>query len=183
MKIKIAVFFAAWITIASTFANAQTILSLSGKVIGADNKPLDGAAVYLLKGQDSVLVKTALADASGLYSFRVKPGAYRLSVSMMGYQAYKSGLLQLEQDKVLEPVILQASGRALKEVNVIAQRPFVQQKIDRTIISPEALISNAGSTALEVLEKAPGKGQLGNWSWMYNFDVKKDSTQAVQHPQ
>jgi hypothetical protein len=31
--------------------------------------------------------------------------------------------------------------------------------------------------------KAPGKGQLGNWSWMYNFDVQKDSTQAVQHPQ
>jgi hypothetical protein len=156
MKIKIAAFFAAWITIASNFANAQSMLSLSGKVIGADNRPLDGAAVYLLKGQDSVLIKTALADASGLYSFRVKPGAYKLSVTMMGYRGYKSGVLQLEQDKAMEPVILQMLGTALKEVNVSAQRPFVQQKIDRTIISPEALISNSGSTALEVLEKAPG---------------------------
>jgi bla regulator protein BlaR1 len=31
--------------------------------------------------------------------------------------------------------------------------------------------------------KAPGKGQLGNWSWMYNFDVQTNSTPAVQPPQ
>lgn len=30
---------------------------------------------------------------------------------------------------------------------------------------------------------APGKGQLGNWSWMYNFDVQTDSKPAVQPPQ
>ncbi|WP_114939130.1 TonB-dependent receptor [Mucilaginibacter endophyticus] len=157
MKIKIAAFLVAWITIVPTFASAQNIaVNLSGKVTGADNKPLDGAAIYLLNGRDSALVKTALADASGAYSFKVKPGVYKLSVTMMGYKRYQSGILQLEQDKAMEPIILQMAGTALKEVSVSAQRPFVQQKIDRTIISPEALISNSGSTALEVLEKAPG---------------------------
>ncbi|HTG57314.1 MAG TPA: outer membrane beta-barrel family protein [Niabella sp.] len=37
-----------------------------------------------------------------------------------------------------------------------ATRPFIQKKIDRVIVNPDALISNAGTTALDVLEKAPG---------------------------
>ncbi len=157
MKLKIVAILAAWITIAPTFLFAQSIFTLSGKVTGADNQPLDGATVYLFKSQDSTLVKTALANTTGLYQFELlKAGSYKLSVSMVGYQTCKSAVFQLDQDRVLEPVILQTSGTALKEVSVSAQRPFVQQKIDRTVISPEALISNAGSTALDVLEKSPG---------------------------
>ena len=60
MKLKIAAFLAAWLSIASTFVNAQ---SISGKVTDTGQKPLDGASIYLMK--DSTLVKTALADVSG----------------------------------------------------------------------------------------------------------------------
>ena len=136
MKLKIVAILAAWITITPTFLFAQSIFTLSGKVTGADNQPLDGATVYLFKAQDSTLVKTALANTTGLYQFELlKAGSYKLSVSMVGYQTYKSAAFQLDQDRVLEPVILQTSGTALKEVSVSAQRPFVQQKIDRTVIS------------------------------------------------
>lgn len=34
--------------------------------------------------------------------------------------------------------------------------PFVEKRIDRTVINPDALITNAGSSTLEVLEKSPG---------------------------
>lgn len=52
-------------------------------------------------------------------------------------------------DTIKKPVLL-------KEVSVTAQKRFVENKIDRTVINVNALISNVGSNALEVLAKAPG---------------------------
>lgn len=149
MKLKFAAFLAAWLSIASIFVNAQ---SISGKVADSGQKPLDGANVYLMK--DSVLVKTALADAGGAFSFALlKPGKYRINITMMGFASYKSGLLKPDTTLL---VSMQPTGKQLKEVVITSQKQFVEQKIDRTVVNVDALISNAGSTAMDVLEKSPG---------------------------
>lgn len=44
----------------------------------------------------------------------------------------------------------------LKEVTVQAKKPFVEYRADKTVINVENSIVASGSTALEVLEKAPG---------------------------
>lgn len=44
----------------------------------------------------------------------------------------------------------------LKPATVTAHRPLVEHLIDRTIINADALISSAGSTVLDLLEKSPG---------------------------
>jgi hypothetical protein len=41
-------------------------------------------------------------------------------------------------------------------VKVEVKRPFIERKIDRTVVNVDASITNAGTTALEVLEKSPG---------------------------
>ena len=41
-------------------------------------------------------------------------------------------------------------------VTVVAKRPLVEQKIDRTVVNVEASATNVGASALEVLEKSPG---------------------------
>jgi len=149
MKLKIAAFLVAWLSSASVIVNAQTI---SGKITDNSQKPLDGAGIYLM--QDSAIVKTALADASGAFSFaQIKPGTYRINITMMGFKGYKSGLLK--PDTILL-VSMQPTGKQLKEVVITSQKQFVEQKIDRTVVNVDALISNAGSTAMDVLEKSPG---------------------------
>lgn len=149
MKLKIAAFLAAWLSIASAFVNAQ---SISGKVTDSGQKPLDGASIYLM--QDSALVKTALADAGGAFSFaQLKPGKYYLNITMIGFANYKSGLLKPDTTLI---VSMKPTGKQLKEVVITAQKQFVEQKIDRTVVNVDALISNAGSTAMDVLEKSPG---------------------------
>jgi hypothetical protein len=157
MKLKIVAFTVAWIAFVSTFANAQSNFTLNGKLIASDSKSLDGATIYLLKAGDSTVVKTAIADGNGAYQFqKITSGSYKLTVMLMGYQTYKGATFALDQDKINQPITLQATTTTLSQVSITAQRPFVQQKIDRTVVNPEALISNAGGTALEVLEKAPG---------------------------
>jgi hypothetical protein len=157
MKLRIAALIAVWISIAPILAHAQSTYLLSGKVTGTEQKALDGATVYLLKAQDSTLIKSALTDALGNFAFpRQAAGDYRLSVTMMGHITAKIGPFSLSADLKLADIVLTDANKQLQEVTVTAARPFVEQKIDRTVVNPEALISNAGSTALDVLEKAPG---------------------------
>jgi len=157
MKLKITAFLAAWLTIASTFVYAQQSFKITGKITGVDSKPLEGATVYLKRAADSVLIKTELADASGNFVFNnQKPGDYRLTITMVGYASYKSDVFQLNADKSLPVISLVQAGTALKEVTVSSQKPLIEHKIDRTVVNVDALLTAAGSTALDVLEKAPG---------------------------
>lgn len=157
MKLKLTAFLAAWLLFAPILLFAQGTLHISGNLTGSDRRLVNGATVYLLKAQDSSLVKTAISDANGSYQLsQLTPGAYKLSVSCVGYQPYHSAVFQLQRDTVMSLITLPVSGKQLSEVQVSAARPFIEQKIDRTVVNPEALISNTGGTALDVLEKAPG---------------------------
>lgn len=44
----------------------------------------------------------------------------------------------------------------LREVKVVGRRKLIEQKIDRTVVNVDASATNAGTSALEVLEKSPG---------------------------
>ena len=157
MKLKITAFFAAWLTIVSTFVHAQQGFKITGKITGADSKPLEGATIYLKRAADFVLIKTELADASGSFTFNnQKSGEYRLMITMVGYAAYKSDVFQLIGDKQLPVIALIQTGTALKEVTISSQKPLIEHKIDRTVVNVDAMLTAAGSNALDVLEKAPG---------------------------
>jgi hypothetical protein len=51
---------------------------------------------------------------------------------------------------------MKQEANLLKSISVTAKKPFIEQKIDRTVMNVDALISNSGVSALEVLENAPG---------------------------
>jgi len=146
------------ITFSTAIAFAQNGLKITGSINGTDGKPVDGATIYLLKASDSTVVKTALSNADGSYILAgLKTGSYKLSVVMIGFANYKSAEFQVaDQDMTLPGIVLQPKGRSLKEVAITSVKPFVEHQIDRTVVNADALISNAGSTALDVLEKAPG---------------------------
>ena len=52
--------------------------------------------------------------------------------------------------------ILPFQSQQLKEVKVVAKKKLVEQKIDKMVINVDAAITNAGTTAMDVLEKSPG---------------------------
>lgn len=156
MKFLIAAFLAAWICFAPAFA--QTNLKISGKITDADGKALDGATIYLKRAADSVLVKSALAEADGRFVLTgLKPGSYKLAIALMSYANYRNDTIKLnDQDLIMPEIRLKATGKALKEVVITSAKPFVEHQIDRTVVNVDALISNAGSSAMDVLEKSPG---------------------------
>lgn len=145
-----------WIAIAS---NAQqNSPELQGKVINKQ-QPVESAIVSLLLAKDSSVVKTTLADKSGLYRFQqVGSGKYLLQANMVGFEKAYSGPFEWNGSatKMLPDIHLIAKASGLAEVTVSSKKPLIEQKADRTIVNVEASPTNAGATAMEILEKSPG---------------------------
>lgn len=145
-----------WIAIDS---NAQqNNPELQGKVINKQ-QPVESAMVSLLLARDSSVVKTALADKSGMYRFQqVGSGKYLLLANMVGFEKAYSGPFEWNGSatKMLPDIQLMAKANGLAEVTVSTKKPLIEQKADRTIVNVEASSTNAGATAMEILEKSPG---------------------------
>ncbi len=135
---------------------AQSKHQLRGKLV-INNNPVSGISVYLLRSVDGSLVKLELSGADGGFLFEgIASGKYRVAITDMMVAAYRSADIELDKDLDLGTITLTARTTALKEVSVRSVKPFIQQQYDRTVINVEGSITAAGSTALEILQRAPG---------------------------
>jgi iron complex outermembrane recepter protein len=131
---------------------------ISGRILGSDNKPMEFVTVTLHRAKDSVLVKGAITEQNGSYEFSpVKNGTYFVLAAQVGLKKQNSGPLSiLDNSLTVNDLQLIEETKTLGAVTVIAQKPFIEHQIDKTVVNVENSIIAAGSTALEVLEKAPG---------------------------
>jgi hypothetical protein len=134
--------------------------TISGKITDSLQRPLEGATILLATGVKDVPVKSALTDDKGIFVLeKIKPGTYKLIVSMTGFDRYRDTAVTIsEEQKTIDAgnIKLVKLSAILKDVTITAQRPPVERKIDRTVVNADAMISAAGSTALDVLERSPG---------------------------
>ena len=138
-------------------------IPFEGKIDGmvtSLQKPIESATISVLKSKDSLVVKMAVSDKSGQFLVEnVKPGKYVLSVQALGHKKYYGPTFEITSSSSnysAKTIELQIASKELTGVTVISQKPLIEQKIDRTILNVDASITNAGSSALEVLEKSPG---------------------------
>lgn len=154
-------YLSAMIIYVSTYINtasAQEKQSFTLKgILNSDNAKVDGIDVHLVKGADKSLVKIEYSNADGAFIFeKIPSGDYMIITQSMGFEKYSSAVINLNKDIDLGKINLKAIAKKLNEVTVTATRPFIQQQYDKTVINVENSISAVGSTALEVLAKAPG---------------------------
>lgn len=133
---------------------------ISGIVTNADKKPVESATIQLLKAENKALVKAAITDKSGNFSFdKIAEGKYIISISAVSFAKKMSDVVEItaaKPDIAMASIELSSQSKSMEGVTVTAQKPFIEQKLDRTVVNVEASPSNAGATALEVLEKSPG---------------------------
>lgn len=138
---------------------AQNSGRLSGN-LSYGGKAIESASVSLLKAQDSSLVKAAISDKIGDFVFENIPfGNYLLTINSIGYQRFYSAPLSLNQNNpaiALGRLSLEPQIGSLGEVTVTSKKPFLEMKADKMVVNVDASPSNAGNTALEVLERSPG---------------------------
>jgi hypothetical protein len=151
--------FSVWlIGLLSISASAQALLT--GSVRTPDHQGVPFANLLLLQAKDSALVKGMVTSESGDYRLEnLREGHYLLLATMVGYgKTYSSPFTVAADGKAYQvsPLVLLPETQRLKGVTVVARRPLYEQQPDRMIVNVANSIIASGSTALEVLEKAPG---------------------------
>lgn len=125
-----------------------------------EQSALDNVTVELRRAGDSALIKTTLSDKEGRAEFEnVREGSYFLKASMVNYRIFFSSTVSIGPDRLLVEIptmVLEKSAGQLGTVTVTARKPFIQKLSDRIVVNVENSIVNAGSSAMDVLERSPG---------------------------
>ena len=155
--LKISVFLFVLIA-SSVIALAQG--SITGSVRDAQKNPLALSTVTLVAAGDSFKVMAMKADLMGNFKFsNVSDGNYQVEITMVGFKKKVSDSIvvdSLHRSIELESLYVDVEAKEMAQVLVVAKKNLIEQRIDRTVVNVENSILAGGSTALEILEKAPG---------------------------
>jgi hypothetical protein len=128
--------------------------SLSGKIVDAENKPVDYFNMVLSVPGDSSVI-TSAAFTNGTFTFKnLTAKKYVLKITSFGFAALKQTIEVNGNNTVLPTIVLQPI--TMKEVTVTARRPTIQSKADRTIVSVEGSILANALNGNDMLQKTPG---------------------------
>lgn len=156
---KLSLIILATLTSFDVFAQTNPKANITGIIIDENKKPADYVTVVLFKASDSSIVKTAFTDQNGAFGFAVNAkGDYFFKASSMGYKTLKSKIQMLGDNQKIDfgSAQLTSTSQNLKEVTVAGNVPLVERKMDRTVMNVASSSIASGSTALELLQKAPG---------------------------
>jgi outer membrane receptor protein involved in Fe transport len=133
--------------------------NVSGSLLDEQGKPMMYATASLLNAQDSTIVKGAISNEQGVYSFEhIKQGRYVIKATTVGYQKAVSQPITVASNRsVTVPELkMQPNAHNLNTVNVTAAKPLIERKIDRTVVNVANSPLAAGNSAMDILERAPG---------------------------
>lgn len=134
--------------------------SITGKLTTEEGEPIPFANVLVLTSLDTTLVKGALSSESGEFELdKINNGTYIVRYSVVGFKTYHSPVFELsssQASKNFGTVVMDEDAQQLAEVTIQAEKQLYQQEIDRTVVNVQSSILTKGSSALQVLERAPG---------------------------
>lgn len=138
-------------------AGAMTA-SVTGRVLDG-SVPTEFMNVLLVTAADSQVVKLELADESGVFVFsNLPPADYFVRTSGIGYADTPHPVFTLTtgQELTLPDYNLKGSGTTLETVEVIARKPFLEQKAGMLVVNVDQSITGQGGSVLDMLRKVPG---------------------------
>lgn len=141
---------------------AQTVgqAKVSGLLQDEHAKPVDYTSVSLLAAKDSSVVQGTLSTETGAYTFEhIKPGAYLVSASAVGYnKAISTVFMVSDTAKIVAVPVLQIKTalHSLNTVVITASKPLIERRLDRTVMNVAGSVLATGNNAMDILERAPG---------------------------
>ena len=138
--------------------SAQDLTNIKGTVLSAnDESPLLGATVRLISLKDTTVVKGAYADRAGLFKVKDVPlGAYRLSITYVGYRKLESTTFVRSTTDNLGTFRLNIDTINNTAVQVEANAIRAEVRGDTVDYNASAFKTNANATAEDLVKKMPG---------------------------
>ena len=157
---KILILSVVFLSMVTAIFGQSKIGRVTGSIKDGSQKNIQSATISLIKASDSSSIKFAVANKNGEYEFvNIPAGKYRVAVSSVGYEKAFSPVFEITAAAPqinLETIHITETAKSLAGVTVTGKKPFIETKIDKTIVNVESSPTSAGATALEILEKSPG---------------------------
>lgn len=132
---------------------------ISGRVLNQEGS-IPFAGISLLRWDDSVKVKTQVADTAGAFVLaNVSPGNYILHISALGHHPFYSERIPMQlSNEVLHlgDLLMEEAAAILEEITITKRKDLLEQRLDRLVMNVEGSALAVGNTALELLSKTPG---------------------------
>lgn len=128
-------------------------IELKGVVKDSSNVAVEFANV-VLTNQKNEIIKGTITDEKGEFSLLVKKGAYKLSISFLGYKDWVKEVT-LDDSYDFSVIVLKESKNNLEEVIIKAEKRIIEKKVDRLIFNVSKSISIDGGNAIDALKYTP----------------------------
>jgi hypothetical protein len=142
-------------TIIASTIDAQTV---SGTVEdAATNTSISNATIKLAKSDSSVNPMLTVSGSNGAFNFNnVAPGSYTLTVTNIGYSAFKKPVTVIDQNVDLGNISLSKTAETLSTVVINGAPPPVKQNGDTLDYSASQFKVNPDATSEDLIKKMPG---------------------------
>ena len=128
---------------------------ISGQLFNQEGQPLEFASIVLYPIGDSTYIRGAITSQSGVFKFEnLAPGSYQLVVQMLGFEDFGQQV-NLSSNVVLEAIKLKEETNFLNEIEVVAERSYLESRLGKKVLRIGQDLSNTGSNVLEALERIP----------------------------
>lgn len=153
--------------------------SITGVIVDqAKNEPVAYAAIVIKSEDGTETITGGITTEDGRFEVRKLPeGTFRLEVQFIGYETHVQKLEITKKNKKLDlgTITLKETTQSLEEVEVVAERTTIEQRVDRKVINVGKDLTTAGATASDIMNNLPSvnvDAQTGELSLRGNSNVR-----------
>ncbi len=152
--------------------------SISGTVTdGALNEPLPYVTV-VVKNLNDEIITGAITDDEGKFEItKIPEGKSKVYIQYIGYKVFSSEINITKGNLNIDmgTIVLSEDIASLDEVNIVAERSTIEQRLDKKVINIGKDLSTAGPTASDIMNNLPSVSvdqQTGELSLRGNENVR-----------
>lgn len=138
---------------------APKIGTIQGKVIDAKTQEAIPYATVVIKSKaDNKVVTGAISDDNGNFKIeKIPTGAHIVDIQFIGYETITKDVTISEDVKTvaLGTISLAENATNLNEVEIVAERSTIEQKVDRKVITVGKDLVTSGPTAADIMNNLP----------------------------
>tara|TARA_R110002020_G_scaffold129819_2_gene290430 strand:+ start:21574 stop:24024 length:2451 start_codon:yes stop_codon:yes gene_type:complete len=136
------------------------------------------AAVVIKSQADSQTITGGITEEDGSFEIKGLPeGNLLLEIQFIGYKTHVQKVVISKGNKKIDvgTITLEEVSQELSEVEVVAERSTIEQKIDRKVINVGKDLTTAGATASDIMNNIPSVNidqQTGDLTLRGNSNVR-----------
>lgn len=135
---------------------SDSLFSIYGTVKD-DNGNIIRNATVILENPQGRIVKSTFSNEIGSFNIEnVTYGKFNLKVSYIGFSDFFREISTVNRSNDVGQITLSKTPFKIDEVTVTGKKPFIERKIDRTVVNVSSHVQQIGGNANDALKIAPG---------------------------